>query len=226
MIVTVFKGCYPYFSLLAFFVIIWRIRTGLWNRRETVVLACFLGHLLLEILQLAVGDGKWDFSRRYLLPTAPLLFAWTAYGLWSLYRKYRMKIPMWSLWSVAVLLIVCLLYDGLAPSLKNYYSKRKKGAAKVIAVAVPWIKAHDSGLPPDTPPRHLQMYRSPYRPVVKSDFPALGFLAGGRSEPSPFEDIPDFWVLVSTLPVPEGSEKCHEFSVGMAEYIIYRRRTP
>ena len=63
MISAIVKGCYPYFSILAFCVIAWRIKTGLWNRRETIVLVCFAGHLLLEILQLIVGDGKWEISR-------------------------------------------------------------------------------------------------------------------------------------------------------------------
>ncbi|NMD89250.1 hypothetical protein HF882_21935, partial [Victivallis vadensis] len=87
MISAIVKGSYPYFSLLAFCVIVWRIKTGLWNRRETIVLVCFAGHLLLEILQLIVGDGKWEISRRYLLPAAPLLFGWTAYGLLILYLQ-------------------------------------------------------------------------------------------------------------------------------------------
>ena len=122
MICAIIKGCYPYFSILAFCVIVWRIKAGLWNRRETIVLVCFAGHLLLEILQLIVGDGKWEISRRYLLPAAPLLFGWTAYGLRVLYLQYRFRIPAWCLWSAGCLALAILFFDGMAPSLKNYYS--------------------------------------------------------------------------------------------------------
>lgn len=108
MICAIIKGCYPYFSILAFCVIVWRIKAGLWNRRETIVLVCFAGHLLLEILQLIVGDGKWEISRRYLLPAAPLLFGWTAYGLRVLYLQYRFRIPAWCLWSAGCLALAIL----------------------------------------------------------------------------------------------------------------------
>ena len=142
MISVIVKGCYPYFSILAFCVIVWRIKAGLWNRRETIVLVCFAGHLLLEILQLIVGDGKWEISRRYLLPAAPLLFGWTAYGLRVLYLQYRFRIPAWCLWSAGCLALAILFFDGMAPSLKNYYSRRKHGELEVIAQAVPAIRAN------------------------------------------------------------------------------------
>lgn len=226
MTIAIFKGCYPYFSLFAVCVIIWRIRTGLWNRRETIVLGCFAAHLLLEVLQIIIGDGKWEMPRRYLLPAAPLLFCWTAYGLRELYRKYRARIPAWGIWCSVFAAITLLLYDGMAPTLKDYYSKRKKGVTKVIAVAAPWIQREYSGKKQDAPPRHRPVYRSPYRPVVKSDFPALGFLAGGRSEPSPFNDAPDFWVLSKTTLSPADGVFCCEFTADDFAYVIYRRSKP
>ena len=224
MIIAVFKGCYPYFSLLAICVIIWRIKLKLWSRQETIVLTCFTTHLLLEILQVIIGDGKWEISRRYLLPAAPLLFSWTAYGIWILYQKYCLHLPRWNVWGGIILMAILSLYDGLLPSLKNYYSKRKCGEAGVIATAAPWIKLHHSGKKQDFPQRHLLLYRSPYRPVVKSNFPALGFFAGGRSEPSPFRESPDFWVLPTTLPPPQGYKSCYKFTVGVFSYTIYQNK--
>lgn len=40
--------------------------------------------------------------------------------------------------------------------------------------------------------------------MVWREFPVIGLLAGGRVEPSPFEDKPDYWALRSEeLPPPE-----------------------
>lgn len=221
MISAIVKGCYPYFSILAFCVIVWRIKAGLWNRRETIVLVCVIGHLLLEILQLIIGDGKWEISRRYLLPATPLLFGWTAYGLRVLYLQYRSRIPAWCLWSAGCLALAVLLFDGMAPSLKNYYSKRKRGELEVIAQAVPAIRANYVGPATDQVPAHRQIYHSHRRPVVWSEFPAVAFFAGGRSEPSPFCDTPDFWILRPNEPEPP-ARKLLEMNANGFCYILYQ----
>ncbi len=224
MILSVIKGCYPYFSVIALIVIIWRIRIKAWTRKESLLLAFFLAHLILEILQIVVGDGKWSISRRYLLPVAPLLFVWTAYGASRIYHAYRVKIPRGIWMALIAALVLFSLYDGIAPSLKGLYSKRKKGESEVIAMAAPVIRQHYTGVREDAPPPHKLIYRSPFRPVVWCKFPAVGLMAGGRSEPSPFEEKPDFYVLPDKAPYPTDTVEIATIHAQNFKYIIYQRR--
>lgn len=58
-------------------------------------------------------------------------------------------------------------------------------------------------------------------PVVWSEFPAVAFFAGGRSEPSPFCDTPDFWILRPNEPEPP-ARKLLEMNANGFCYILYQ----
>ena len=107
------------------------------------------------------------------------------------------------------------------PALKNYYSRRKHGELEVIAQAVPAIRANYVGPATDQVPAHRQIYHSHRRPVVWSEFPAVAFFAGGRSEPSPFCDTPDFWILRPNEPEPP-ARKLLEMNANGFCYILYQ----
>lgn len=227
MTVTVFQGMYPYYSAIALVVMIMRIRRRLWTRTETLLLACVLIHAVGEILQIVLGDAKSDLPRRYLLPVAPLLFAWTAYGLCRLWRVCR----GWPLRAVlvvaAMVLSAVLLYDGMLPTIKNRRPKYKKSeTARLIGAAVPIIRQNYRGASEERPPVHKLMYRSPYRPVVFCKFPHAAFAAGGRAEPSPFLDKPDFWILPIGDPPPADAVKIADIDTGKSRYAIYKATVP
>ena len=66
------------------------------------------------------------------------------------------------------------------------------------------------------------MYRSPYRPVVFCQFPYVAVAAGGRPEPSPFLDRPDFWVLPAGDGPPAEAVKIAEIDTGNGRYAVYQ----
>ena len=176
---AVFKGMYPYFGIAASVVIIWRVAAGRWTKSEAIILFCLLFHTVGQIVQVAVGDGKLDMSRRYFLPASPLLFVWTAYGIYFIFMRYRR--------------IFCIYRNGVCR---------------------------------DNVPVDKLIYHSPYRPVVWSEFPSIGFRAGGRSEPSPFGEIPDYWVLRAGDPPPSGAYRLAEIDARGFSYIIYKKTDP
>ena len=53
-------------------------------------------------------------------------------------------------------------------------------------------------------------------------FPYAAFAAGGRHEPSPFLDKPDFWVLRIEEPPPADAVKIADVDTGGARYAIYQ----
>ena len=225
MIESIFKGMYPYFSIFAFLIIICRIAAKRWTKAETLLLLCLVLHTVGQILQVVAGDGKWDIPRRYFLPASPLLFVWTAYGVYGMIRRYRQTFCTYKRYwvAIAVLLGMLLLYDGFAPTLKAMYSKRKRGEAALAAAAVAVIRADYQGPLKEKVPVHKLIYHSPYLPVVWCEFPVIGLLAGGRAEPSPFEDKPDYWVLRSgELPPPE-AVRLMEINAQGFIYVLYKR---
>lgn len=225
---AVFKGMYPYFGIAALVVIIWRVAAGRWTKAEAIILVCLLFHTVGQIVQVAVGDGKLDMSRRYFLPASPLLFVWTAYGINFIFRRYWRIFCIYRkyLTAVVVMLVILLFYDGFAPTLKGIYSERKRGESVLVEKAVIIIQNDYHGVCRDNVPVDKLIYHSPYRPVVWSEFPSIGFRAGGRSEPSPFGEIPDYWVLRAGDPPPSGAYRLAEIDARGFSYIIYKKTDP
>ena len=223
MPVTILQGGYPYFSVIALVVMIMRIRRKLWTRAETLLLVCVLLHATGEILQIVIGDAKSDLPRRYLLPVAPLLFAWTAYGLCRLWRSCRNWPMRTVLVAAAAELGAVLIYDGMLPTIKNRRPEYQKSErTRLVIEAARIIRKNYRGISEERPPVHKLMYRSPYRPVVFGKFPYAAFAAGGRAEPSPFLDKPDFWVLRIEEPPPADAVKIADVDTGGARYAIYQ----
>lgn len=82
-------GFYAPFALPAYAVLAARIWAQTISRREWLVVAVFFGHHLLQVAQLWVGDGVLNSltdRTRYFYPLAPLLWLWTAYGVWRLWE--------------------------------------------------------------------------------------------------------------------------------------------
>ena len=223
MIIPLLKGCYPYFSLFAIVIMIWRIRTKRWTGQETIVALALLLHGTLEILQLWLGDGKFAMHRRYLLPVAPLFFVWTAYGMAEIYQYYKLRKYKKCLFIVIAISILLLLFDGARPSLCHRFSAKKGIEAQAARFAGEWIRADYRGPLQNSAARHPEMYHSPFLPTVQSPFPAIAYACNGRTGPSPFCDPPDYWVLPETAPAPEKSAAEYRFSVGKNHFVVYKR---
>lgn len=81
-------GFYSPFALVAYAVLAARVWTRTVSRKEWLVVAVFFGHHALQVAQLWVGDGVLNSlveRTRYFYPLAPLLWLWTAYGVWRLW---------------------------------------------------------------------------------------------------------------------------------------------
>jgi len=223
MIIPLLKGCYPYFSLIAIAVIVCRIRAKCWTPQETIAAAALLLHIFVEIMQMLIGDGKIEMHRRYLLPVAPLFFVWTAYGLFVLYQKHQLKkLKKWCFLTMSILTVFCL-YDGIRPSLRRRFSSSKRIETQASYIAGQFIRADYCGPAKESATRHPEMYHSPFLPTVQSSFPAVSFICGGRSEPSPFCDLPDYWILSESAPVPKHAEPKHRFKAVNTKFVIYKR---
>ena len=223
MIEPLLKGCYPYFSLFAIAIIIWRIRTKRWTMQETIVALALLLHGVLEILQLWIGDGKFAMHRRYLLPVAPLFFVWTAYGMVELYQYYDLgKYKKWLFVAIAISALF-LFYDGIRPSLRHRFSAKKGIEAQTARFAGEWIRADYCGPLRISAARHPEIYHSPFLPTIQSPFTSIAYACGGRAEPSPFCDPPDYWVLSETIPAPEKAKAAYRFCVDKNHFVIYKR---
>lgn len=82
-------GFYAPFAVVAYAVVTLRIWTMTFSGKEWFILFVFLGHHALQVAQLWIGDGVLNdlvYRIRYFYPLAPLLWLWTAYGVWRLWR--------------------------------------------------------------------------------------------------------------------------------------------
>ena len=82
-------GFYFPFAVVAYAVVALRIWTMTFSGKEWFILFVFLGHHALQVAQLWVGDGALNdlvYRLRYFYPLAPLLWLWTAYGVWRLWQ--------------------------------------------------------------------------------------------------------------------------------------------
>ncbi len=200
MIIDVLKGFYPYFSLIALVVILIRIKQRKWQKAETILLSIILLHGILTIFQVGVFGDEWNFSRRYLLPVAPLAFGWTAIAVVKFYRK-KFKI-------IFVFLALFLIYDAVRPALKTYYSGSKQTEFLVVNDFSEIIANDYRDEEFYTPVLWWDEYRSPKRPVVYSEFPALGYYAGGRTwTPEHTEQLSADYILTQDdLAIPHYKE--------------------
>jgi len=129
-------------------------------------------------------------SRRYLLPVAPLAFGWSAYSVILLMKNFR------SAKYFLPLIALLLGYDALVPALKSYCRPKKNRERVVVEIFSETIRNDYRGAHFTSPSLSDYEYRSPALPAVLSNFPALGYYAGGHSL-RPYakqEEVPDYIV--------------------------------
>lgn len=220
---AVIKGFYPYFAIPALFVICDRVRRKLWTRGETFLLAFILGHALLQIVQIVIGTHHFYISRRYLLPAAPLLFGWCAWGLWTFFawcgnRCRGRARPV--LIAGGCILAALLLTDSLVPMLKQYLPGKKSRERQIIETVAPVLRDGYRGGKRSVPVRDSERYVSPFRPIVVSDYPALGYWSGGAHSENGKEPY-DYRLVEEGERPPANGREVFLFEVAGKQYRIY-----
>lgn len=208
-----FMGTFPYYSLVALAVIAYRIRAGVWKGKETVLLVMFLFFYLGLILQILTLDHAADVSRRYLIPFAPLLFGFAAWGVVRFYD--RLKRPL--LFYVLVLpLIALLVWDSTIPVSKEYHSAWRVAENASIESVSDFIKADYKG---ETNRGALPVWwyepRFASRPILKGAPNQLTYKIGGANWIKYFPDDPVDYLILSDEDVaaPDGFELVFETDV-------------
>ena len=183
---AVVKGNYFWFIVPALIVIAFRLRRREWSEGETLLLAVWLGHGLLIVLQILVFDRYLYVSRRYLLPATPLAFGWTALALQASYRYALVRFPAARVRRTAVCAAVLaggfFYLDALAPQLKMRFDP---GHAEERTLLRDWssrIREEYHGPARQTSEiLRCESYATFRRPLVAGNaLPELGFLAGGE----------------------------------------------
>ncbi len=219
MIESIFKGFYPYFAIFAAAGIFLRIRKKEWTSAETVVLSLVIGHGLLTVFQIGCFGTEWNLSRRYLLPAAPFLFGWAGYMLLKI-LQYKF------VWYLLPFSILFLTADAVRPSLEHNWKKTKKHQSHVINTFAPIIRKNWHGETHYTPELWWDEYRSPKRPIIQCDSPALGYCSGGRfwNADSTEKLYPDY-ILQDNFLIPQGArEIIHATEIDSVNYILWKRK--
>ncbi len=180
------KGVYYLFFIPAMLMVCRRIMRRTWTVEETILLAVFLGHTLLVVLQILLVDHKLYVSRRYLIAAAPLCFGWTAMALFWIHRKLgEMVSPRTCkviFYSFCIAAGLGLYADGLGPLIKQYGGSKHllaRDAARKWAVL---IREDYSGIRRAAGNRmNPSVYRTFALPLISCrDLLVLGYLSGGE----------------------------------------------
>jgi hypothetical protein len=222
-LIAVFKGTYPIFSAFALLVIIYRIRQRRWTVCETVLLAIFILSFLLQIFQSLAGIRELFISRRYLLPFAPLMFGWSAWGLVELYRKLPMKWHKY-VWGAAACFMIFLIWDGARPTIKSYTDKKKRIERQAVVIAADAIRKDYKGAKYGSMQSQGHFYFPALRPRVITDYPACGYWCGGSyQQPGKMDEKDaDYALLEENVTSPQGMKMLYRFTVEDRNFVIYK----
>ena len=218
MITSVLKGFYPYFAVIAVIGIVLRIKNKEWTFSETILLVLLLGHNLLTIFQVGCFGDEWNFSRRYILPVAPLAFGWGAYVI---NRVKNRKMVIFS----AIVCIAFLIFDAMRPGLEYLWKKEKKEKLFLVQKFSPVIKKDWNGNRLYRPELWWDEYRAPLRPLVQcEDSPAVGYYSGGRpvGADSTEHIAPDYIISTSTGEI-SGYYELRKMDINGKCYILRRK---
>ena len=218
MMTALIKGIYPYFALVAVVGIVLRIKNKEWTGAETILIMLWLGHNLLTVFQVGCFGEEWNFSRRYLLPAAPLVFGWSAYVL----NKVKSSLLMY----VAVIIFAgFLVFDAVRPGMECFWKKEKKTKRVLIKEFSSVIAKDWHGNNFYHPELWWDEYRSPKRPVVLcEDSPAVGYYAGGRNiSPESTERLSPDYIISSTSDKIAGYSELKKVNVGGVYYILRKK---
>lgn len=221
--ISVFKGMYPYFAIPAFFVVLYRIKRKFWTSAETILLLFVVFHTAIEIFQILVGARVLYMSRRYLLPCAPLMFGWFAWGIvhWLVphIKKLNLCLKSISIF-IAFMIIGLLIFDGMRPVIRTYTSAKKNHERCVIKKLVPKVKVISQKISGTNVTINKSHYIAPYSVRIGSDYPALAYWSGGRHVSLPSVKC-DILILKANKTIPKGFILLFSEEIDDITYNIY-----
>ena len=218
MIISLIKGFYPYFAIFAIIGITLRIKSKEWTMPETILLTLWLGHNALTVFQVGCFGDEWNFSRRYLLPSAPLAFGWAAYTVNKIKKNKVMYIA-------AILFFVFLIFDAIRPGIEYYWKKRKKVKIVLIERFSPVIANDWHGNNFYQPKLWWDEYRSPKRPFVQCEIsPAVGYYSGGKTvHPDSTEQLMPDYIISTSLDFTPGYSELKKVNIDGIYYILRKK---
>ena len=212
-LITCFQGTYPHYGLIALAVIVYRIASKRWKKKETLLLVLFAFFYLGLVIQILAMDHPSDLSRRYLVPFTPLLFGFTGWGVVWFYDWIKKPFVFVVL---ALLIVAVLLWDSTGPLAKEYRTQWRIAENSSIEAISAFIKADYKGEKTrgDLPVWWYEP-RIPSRPVLKGAPPQLTYKVGGSSWIEFFPDDPvDYLILpAEDNAAPDGYIRVYETEV-------------
>lgn len=227
------EGFFLPYALVAWAVVAVRMATGRFRRVEWLLLALLVGHHVLEVTQLTVGDGALrHLPDRYFGPVAPLLWVWTAYGLVWLWRWRKDGWRWLARAAVAAFVLEVASYELVA----RLSRECRRGSARDALVAgeamAPILREDYKG-----PARHqgfryvTHEYYTSRRPVVLGDYAAAAWAVRGQGALSDFAyPLPEDYIVKRVdkafrEPPADRYRFVAEVSGTRYKWRLYRRKT-
>lgn len=119
---SLLKGVYPYFTVPAILVMLYLARKQQWKKEYFLLISLFFIGIFSVIIQILIADRILFVSRRYLLPFAPVLFSFAAWGICRIWDRRFKK------WMQLLIPVLCvfLCIDSIMPVLKDYTSSKRR----------------------------------------------------------------------------------------------------
>ena len=142
-------------------------------------------------MQNVIADGYLGFSKRYLIPAAPLAFGWCGWSaimLWGvLKRRFPACCNFRTACAVTALLMTALYADAFGPVIREYTSRKQSAKRLAIETATAVIRADYRGERRTEREFTPYSYRSNRRPLVLAfdDIKPAVYLSGGSDTADP-----------------------------------------
>ncbi len=192
VVMAFFSAHQMQFAAVAWIVILVRLCLRRVSRREGLLLAVFIGLIVVEFVQLAAtqhaGVLMSDITRdqregfpRYFNPMAPLLWGWAAWGLADLWRLANRRVRLAARVGI-VLVLAYFLFGLVVPHFVAIQESSPGVDATVAARRIAPVIRQDYAGPSvrEDFPYDEHEYLTARRPVVRSDFAAAAWFAKGE----------------------------------------------
>ena len=118
---SLLKGLYPYFTVPAIVIMLYFLHKHQWKKEYSLLICLLLIGIFSVITQIVIADQILYVSRRYLLPFSPVLFGFTA---WGIFRLSESSFKKWMFLLIPVLCIF-LCIDSMMPIMKDYTTSKR-----------------------------------------------------------------------------------------------------
>lgn len=107
------RDLYTPYAVIFWAVILIRICMGRFSRKEWLLLSIFIIHHALQCIQLSISWATRSYPDRYFGPVAPLLWGWSAYGIYQIWQSERRRYLLRTLFCIGFVGIMGYRYFRL-----------------------------------------------------------------------------------------------------------------